>query len=381
MGDDPRAEARAALLAEAGWDAVAAGAEVTLPEGGISGWIGRFLEGQVAMTPIRNEDRLAVSTANGTLVLDAQTYGDDVLVTTVERLEDAPLSLVAFLTGTIGALRDLADPATDTDLFAAAVAEAMVMGPGIQGGWVNDVDDLRPWDGSLGDPTVGDGLGELDAFAAGQLGWVPLPIDILALDTLHAAQDALGMAAAPELPVLDAPASATIRIATPGEGLSDRAPLALAVSAGAFEAAGVTDVVLSTGDGLAGILDGSLDLAVVSAADAAAAIAAGDPVVIVAGYQASATEPTVLIAAAERSDTDLAPAVQALLRGLAALHHPDAAVTAAGGGLTADDEAAWPSIVAAFAPFDGSTADAATPIHPALAAARASVGLSDAATQ
>ena len=85
----------------------------------------------------------------------------------------------------------------------------------------------------------------------------------------------------------------------------------------------------------------------------------------------------MLIAAADRPAEELAPALQGLLRGLAALHGPDAPTTATGGALTPDDEAAWPSIVAAFAPFDGSTSDPVAPDHPALVAARASVGLTE----
>ena len=209
------------------------------------------------------------------------------------------------------------------------------------------------------------------------LGWVPLPVDAVTLDLLLQAQDALGISPAPALPALEAPASTALRIDTPTADLADRAPLLLAAT-DAFAAAGITDISESAGAGIAGVVDGSVDLAVVSAAAAQAAIDGGDPIVVVAGYQPAATEPTVVVAAADRDAAELAPAVQALLRGLAALNTAtafDRAVAAAGDTAPADAAAAWPAIVAAFAPFDGSTADPSTAIHPALAAARASLGL------
>lgn len=378
VGDDPRAETRAALLADAGWDPVAAGAEVTLPDGGPAVWARALLNGEVAMAPLRNQDRVEAGYANAAIVLDQQSFGDDVLVATDATVQAAPNSVVAFLTGTIAALRELADPATDEDLFGFATDAGLPVTAGVRGGWVNDVDDFRPWDGSLGDPSVGEGLGELDAYAADLLGWVPLPADHIALDQLHAAQETLGMVPAPDLPALEAPASAALRLGLPSTDLADAAPVLLATADGAFEAAGLTDVTVTAATGVAGVVDGSLDLAVVTAADAADAIAAGDPVVIMAGYQPAAADPTVIVAAADRPEADTAAALSALLRGLAALNLPDAAdraVAASGAAAPADLAASWPAIAATFAPFDGSTADGALPAQPALLAARASLGL------
>ncbi|MFN8619342.1 MAG: ABC transporter substrate-binding protein [Chloroflexota bacterium] len=375
LGDDARAAIRREALAAAGWDLSTVQVQETLPDGGFDTWAGALVDGSVAMAPIRNRHRLAVQQANDTLVLDRQVYGQDVLVTSDATLAAAPNALTAFLAGEIAALSRLPDAATDRELFIAG-ARAGIPEPN-RTGWTADLEDFRPWDGSFGDPAVGNGLGELDAYARDLLGWVPLPVDHLALDLLGAAQAAAGVDAAPVLALPDAPEAVTLTIGTPSADLVVTAPLLLAGAEGAWVTAGLDGATLTVADGVAGVVDGSLDLAVVSAADAAAAIDAGQPVQVVAGYATAATEPSVLIAAAAADDPTITAALVAVLHGLADLNLPDAldrAVAASGQPVAEDVAAGWPTIVATFAPFDASNPDG-SPAGGALAAARAAVGL------
>jgi hypothetical protein len=376
MGDDARAALRLQELAEAGWDLGTAGGQETLPEGGVDAWAAALVNGDVALSPILNRHRLPVAQANGSLILDRPVYGDDVLVTTEQALDDKPLALTAFVAGTVDALQQLLEPASDGPLYQAAEAAGMTITDPIRAGWANDLQDFSPWDGTFGEPDDGNGFGELDRYAAGQLGWVPPPADAVALGTLRDARVDAGLEDV-SLPRLDR-ASGELRIDTASAELGDRAPLLLAQATDAFSRAGYDDVTLRTGGGIAAVTDGSADLAVVTAAEAAAAVDAGEPVVVLAGYQPAATEPTVLVASTDRDD--LGPALQAYLRGLARLNLPDAFDRAVSQGGEAVDEgaaAAFDAALAGYAPFDGSTADPAAPVDPQLAAARASLGLID----
>jgi hypothetical protein len=384
------AEVQAALdaLAQAGWDLEGVDVEIVTPEGGPDAWVQAFLAGDVAMTALQNRHRLPLEQADAQLVVDQQEYGYDALVAGQDLVANAPRTVQAFLAGTIGALQLLDDPANDNDLFTAAREAGIEVGNNETAGWASDLEDLRPRDGGFGSVEEGSGLGELQFFLSDRLGSVPPLADAIAVQQLNAAQAALDLPANPEVPALEDAGGAAVRVGTPDDGLFARAPFLLAGELGAVDAAGLGAIeVVAGADGIAGVLDGSLDAAVVSQDDAAAAIEAGDPIAIIAGHQdadEAGAGATVLVASEDRVASDgavLAAFLQATLRGLAALGRADAfdtAVSASGAAVTEDVAAAWPAEVARFVPFDGSLgadAPAGGTDLSALRAAQASLGL------
>ena len=94
------------------------------------------------LSPILNRHRLPVAQANGTLILDRPVYGDDVLVTTQQTLDEKPLALTAFVAGTVDALQRLLEPASDGQLYQAAEAAGMTITDPIRAGWANDLQDF-----------------------------------------------------------------------------------------------------------------------------------------------------------------------------------------------------------------------------------------------
>ena len=218
---------------------------------------------------------------------------------------------------------------------------------------------------------------------------MPPLADDIAWSGLGAAQDAAGVEHNPTFPELGAPSDTQLVVGlTPGP-LLDRAPLLLAMGDGAFSRSGFGQVELAdTTDGIAGVQDGTLDVAVVTATQAADALAAGAGIRIIAGYGSAdglAGAATVLVVSDARAGDDnatVAAFLQAYLRGLAALHDPgalDTAAAAANEAVSDESRAAWANAPGRYAPFDGSQGLGVPPAAgvdlTALDAARASLGM------
>jgi ABC-type nitrate/sulfonate/bicarbonate transport system substrate-binding protein len=364
LGDPADADARQASLRDAGWDLEGAGATIVLPNGGPEAWTKALLAGDVALAPIQNSDRLAAERAGDQLVVDQQRYGDDVLVALRDLPATAPSTVRAFQTAYVAALQAMGQPAHDPDLYTAASAAGIDVTDAVKAGWANDLEDFRPWDGGAGTSSDGAGLAELQAYCQETQGNVPPLADVLAWSGLQAAQDAADLGHNPTFPELDAPADTELVVGVASGTLVDRAPLLLATARGAFARSGFDTVRLAeTTDAIAGVQDGALDVAVVSAAQAADAVAGGAGIRIVAGYgsaEGQADGPSVLVVSDARASDDratVAAFLQAYLRGLAALREPGALdMAAAAANETVSDEsiADWAGVPGRYAPFDGS---------------------------
>ena len=80
-------------------------ATTVLPDGGPDAWIQALLNGDVALAPIQNRDRLTVERAGDVLIVDQQRYGDDVLVARRDLPSTAPATVEAFQTAYVRALQ------------------------------------------------------------------------------------------------------------------------------------------------------------------------------------------------------------------------------------------------------------------------------------
>ncbi len=389
LGDPADADARRAALRDAGWDLEGAGATVVLPGGGPEAWTQALLSGDVALAPIQNSDRLATERAGDQLVVDQQRYGDDVLVALRDLSSTAPSTVRAFQTAYVAALQAMGQPAHDPDLYTAASAAGIDVTDAVKAGWANDLEDFRPWDGGAGTSSDGAGLAELQGYFQETQGSVPPLADEVAWGGLQAAQDAAGLGHNPTFPELEAPTGTELVVGLPPGAVLDRAPLLLAMGDGAFARSGFETVRLAeTTNGIAGVQDGTLDVAVVSAAQAADAVAAGAGIRVIAGYGSAdgqADGPSVLVVSDARASDDsatVAAFLQAYLRGLAALREPgalDIAAAAANEAVSDESIADWAGVPGRYAPFDGSQGLAvphATDVDlTSLDAARASLGM------
>jgi len=384
---DERIDAATAALADAGWDLDGVSPQVVLPDGGPDAWNRAFLDGEVALTPILNRHRLGIGRSDATLLVDQQEFGDDVLLAREDLVADAPETTHAFLKGYLGGLAAIREPANDSDLFVVADSAGIDVSDAVIGGWPNDLEDFRPWDGGFGSADGTDGLEELQSHLLQRLGWLPPLADAIAWQPLDEAQTASGLVPNPVISSLTETPAASVRVGTGEDSLAARAPFLLAQATGAVEAAGLEELQLvATADGVGGVLDGSLDMAIVVQGDAVTAIDAGQAITIVAGYQdpRGGDATTVLVTRTDRATDDTATStaiLQAYLRGLAALNRADAfeLVVAAGGEAVSEDVAAgFPAEVERYAPFDGGLSDDAPGAGPdlsALRAAQASLGL------
>ncbi|GEM_PF-3689693 len=372
LGDDPeRLAAILAALAEAGRPVDPAIDPVLLPPGGPDAWLAPLLAGEVALAPVRNADRLALSRAGAPLLVDRQEWGGELLVAGSAFPGTAPATLAAFLDAYLAGLAALADPANDPALERAARMAGIVYTDAVVAGWPSDLEDFRPADGGLGTPGEDGGLAALHAWAAARARPLPIPGDAIALGPLNAAQARRGAAPDPALPALPPGDGRTIRVATPADDPGAALPLERAGLLGVAALAGLSGVVaLPAADPIAELAAGRAELAIVPA-DLAAALAAdaAGPRTI-AGWRADGEGGpalVVLASAADAADPDrLAPVVATLLRGLAALDHADAA------------EALPSRLRSAYLPGDGSIPPgipAALAAPEALAIARAALGL------
>lgn len=266
-------------------------------------------------------------------------YGGDLVLAGPGLVSDEPATVIAFLSAYIRALQDLADPATAEASLDLIGQTDLAVDADLAAGWLDAVTLFAPFDGGFGSPDEDAGLGELeDHLAAAGFDVADMP-SFLAAHALNIAQAIVGLDANPGTGLPGAPGVTDIRVGVPADS-SAGSPLALASTSGYFEDAGFSSVdIMDIEQPLLGVLNGELDIGVVSAVDAADGVAQGLPLAVLAGHRnggADGSGGDVLVASADSVEQEPSTITAFLIAYIRALQD-----------LVGDPDAA------AFAPHDG----------------------------
>jgi ABC-type nitrate/sulfonate/bicarbonate transport system substrate-binding protein len=354
---------RTALLAEQGWDLANAGATVTTIDGGPASWLKALTSRAVAMAPILETQRQQLINAGGSLIVDAQPYGLDVLVASSDLVANQPGTVDAFLQAYIAALQGLAGRSSDPELFKAAADAGIKLNAADRASWPQDAGAFSPYDGGIGSVDRGGGLGEFEVLLAKNGVTVADPSTLIAEDALTAAQAESGLQPNPTAPLVAGKPSIVVGYRTPD--LAGRAPFLLAQDRYLGDL-GITNVRMDEVEqAIPGVVNGQYDFAVVDAADAASGVAQGLPIRVIAGYRlhdGGSYTGDVIIANTDLLASD-PQTVQAFLRGylrsVRDIAEPanDADVfrlaRAVGIPVSASVQQRWRKQAEGFAPYDG----------------------------
>jgi hypothetical protein len=137
-----------------------------------------------------------------------------------------PNTVRAFTVAYVRALRDLADQASNEELFASAEAAGLTVSEEARAAWAASQGGFAPFDGGLGALDQGGGVAELTSYLTGSGAPVPDLATFVSWSSLNGAQAELGLPPNPDAAqagiAIPSPAAATEP--SPAESAATGAP-------------------------------------------------------------------------------------------------------------------------------------------------------------